>query len=42
MYVHNRERDRRPEFDGVKIKFYYYLLFLLCQHQLITRNVIES
>ena len=24
MYVHTRERDIRPGFDGVKIKFYYY------------------
>ena len=24
MYVHTRERDRRPGFYGVKIKFYYY------------------
>ena len=24
MSVHTRERDRRPGFDGVKIKFYYY------------------
>ena len=26
MYVHTRERDRRPGFDGVKIKCYYYYL----------------
>ena len=24
MYVYTRERDTRPGFDGVKIKFYYY------------------
>ena len=24
MYVHTRERDRPPGFDGAKIKFYYY------------------
>ena len=24
MYVHTRERDTHPGFDGVKIKFYYY------------------
>ena len=24
MYVHTRERDIRPGFDGIKIKFYYY------------------
>ena len=27
MYVHTRERDSRPGFDGVKIKL---LLLLLC------------
>ena len=27
MYVHTRERDIRPGFDGVKIKFYYYYYY---------------
>ena len=27
MYVHTRERDILPGFDGVKIKFYYYYYF---------------
>ena len=31
MYVHTRERDRRPGFNGVKIKFYYYF------HSIFTR-----
>ena len=26
MFVHTRERDSSPGFDGVKIKFYYLLL----------------
>ena len=28
MYVHTRERDSRPGFDGVKIKLLLYLLGL--------------
>ena len=28
MYAHTRERDIRPGFDGVKIKFYYYYYIL--------------
>ena len=27
MYVHTRDLDRRPGFDGVKIKFYYYYYY---------------
>ena len=27
MYVHTRERDIRPGFGGVKIKFYYYYYY---------------
>ena len=30
MYVHTRERDIRPGFDGVKIKFYYYYYYYNC------------
>ena len=29
MYVHTRERDSRPGFDGVKIKLLLKLLLLL-------------
>ena len=29
MYVHTRERDSRPGFDGVKIKLLLLLLLLL-------------
>ena len=27
MFIHTREHDSSPRFDGVKIKFYYYHLF---------------
>ena len=27
MYVHTREREIRPGFDGVKIKLYYYYYY---------------
>ena len=32
MYVHTRERDSRPGFDGVKIKLLLLLLFLPPPH----------
>ena len=35
MYVHTRERDSRPGFDGVKIKlllYYYYYCRAYCLH----------
>ena len=28
MYVHTREWDRHPGFDGVKIKFYYLEIYV--------------
>ena len=31
MYVHTRERDSRPGFDGVKIKLLLLLLYI-CVH----------
>ena len=35
MSVHTRERDRRPGFDGVKIKFYYY-------YNIFLKNVLST
>ena len=34
MYVHTRERDIRPGFDGVKIKFYYYIIIIKDEYSL--------
>ena len=33
MYVHTRERDIRPGFDGDKIKCYYYCYYSFTQSQ---------
>ena len=30
MYVHTRERDSRPGFDGVKIKLLLLLYIIIC------------
>ena len=29
VYVHTRERDIRPGFDGVKIKFYLFIIIII-------------
>ena len=45
MYVYTRELDRRPGFDGVKIKFYYYIIIIIsgrCPVHSIEHNFKES
>ena len=41
MYVHTRERDRRPGFDGVKIKL-LLLLLLFTAYMLLLLRFIQS
>ena len=39
MYVHTRERDIRPGFDGVKIKLYYCYYYYYSRQEYIYYTV---
>ena len=42
MYVHTRERDSRPGFDGVKIKLLLLLLYAYILHYMASSGEISN